>query len=175
MTRQEAIQAMKEGRNIRHRFFSPNEFIYMNEEGRIVLTEGYTVDSREFWYYRGGVHWEDGWEIVKLVKTKNWGKDKINLSHLGSNVVKGTPIEIHIKTDGTIDNEASVAFIMATPFYSRHFIIYGEMSMRTLTEALSDLGYELRKKEEKYCEICNRVIPDDVPHCNISDCPKKEE
>ena len=27
------------------------------------------------------------------------------------------------------------------------------------------------RRESPYCQICNRVIPDDVAHCNISDCP----
>lgn len=26
-----------------------------------------------------------------------------------------------------------------------------------------------------YCKICNRVIPDDVGYCNISDCPHRDK
>lgn len=28
---------------------------------------------------------------------------------------------------------------------------------------------------EVYCKICNRVIPDDLPFCQVSDCPHNEE
>lgn len=30
-------------------------------------------------------------------------------------------------------------------------------------------------QEPKTCDICNRVIPQDIPYCEVSDCPYKLE
>lgn len=62
LTRAEAIQAMKEGKKVSHRYFTPDEFIYM--EGDTIHTEdGAQCSSKEFWSIRSNVMWEIDWNI----------------------------------------------------------------------------------------------------------------
>ena len=40
MTKEEAIQAMKNGRKVRHCYFSKEEWMTMNSDGMVVLEDG---------------------------------------------------------------------------------------------------------------------------------------
>lgn len=62
MTKLEAIAAMQEGKKVKHRYFSDDEFITM-KYGAIIDENGYTL--RDFWLYRKTFDWESGWEIVE--------------------------------------------------------------------------------------------------------------
>lgn len=64
MTRQEAIAAMREGKKVRHLYFSEEEWITM-ENGEIVTEEGYSANADEFWYYRRHENFNDNWSIVE--------------------------------------------------------------------------------------------------------------
>lgn len=64
MNKSEAIEAMKQGEKVTHRFFEPKEFITM-KGSRIETEEGYSCPADEFWSYRTGLSWNLDWEIWK--------------------------------------------------------------------------------------------------------------
>ena len=68
MTRDEAKQALLDGKTIRHSNYGDDEFIYM-DMGGIRDENGYHMGGflDEFWT-RYQV-WKDGWEITEKVKT----------------------------------------------------------------------------------------------------------
>lgn len=63
MTKQEAIEAMKGGAKVTHRFFEPQEWITMKGNLRIITEEGYEFPTVEFWGFRKSVQWETDWSI----------------------------------------------------------------------------------------------------------------
>lgn len=64
MTKQEAIQAMKEGAKVQHRYFTDNEWMSSNESGIIyTLEDGVKCNQDEFWKYRQEPFWQIGWSI----------------------------------------------------------------------------------------------------------------
>lgn len=63
MTKAEAIQAMQEGKKVTHLYFSPDEWMTMRE-GEIVLEDGVVCPQGDFWFYRWGPEWNDGYEII---------------------------------------------------------------------------------------------------------------
>lgn len=71
MTKQQAIEEMKLGKKVTHRYFDKDEFIRMREYGSIPkidssiywLSDKHQVSARMFWNDRNGDHWNDGWEI----------------------------------------------------------------------------------------------------------------
>lgn len=71
MTKQEAIAAMKEGKKVKHRFFSRGEWVEMNGsksatgDDLISTEEGYSISQFTFWQDRNLPQWEDGWSIFK--------------------------------------------------------------------------------------------------------------
>lgn len=69
MSKDEAIQAMREGKKITHRWFTDNEWMTM--EGRkIVLEDGVRCDPYEFWNARFQDGWKDGYEIKEVAIEK---------------------------------------------------------------------------------------------------------
>lgn len=70
MTKQEAIHAMSEGKKVTHYFFTPEEWVTC--KGNKMLTEeGYEHDPYEFWSWRKGADWNEGWELYHVEqKTK---------------------------------------------------------------------------------------------------------
>lgn len=63
MTKQEAIEAMKSGAKVTHRFFTPEEFIIMEDDFTIGTEEGYAFSTAEFWRYRKKAEWQKDWSI----------------------------------------------------------------------------------------------------------------
>jgi hypothetical protein len=65
MTKDEAYDAMVAGKKIRHQYYSPEEFAFINADGEIETEEGCKHGGMfdEFWaiYQK----WEDGWEIFE--------------------------------------------------------------------------------------------------------------
>jgi hypothetical protein len=64
MTKEEAYKAMLEDKQkVCHQYYSPNEFVFINEDGEFETEDGYPRGGiyDEFWsvYQK----WEDGWEI----------------------------------------------------------------------------------------------------------------
>jgi hypothetical protein len=64
MTKQQAIEAMREGKKVTHTWFSPNEWMTM-EGNKIVLEDGVKCYPFEFWPYRQDVSWNDGYEFFE--------------------------------------------------------------------------------------------------------------
>ena len=67
MTKEEAIKAMSECKKVRHRYFSPDEWMTM-KEGMMILGDGViiphvTCTPEEFWKWRTDSRWDDGYEI----------------------------------------------------------------------------------------------------------------
>jgi len=64
MTKSEAIQQMKQGIKITHYNFTKDE--WMTQRGcRIFLEDGVRCYQEEFWHYRTGKSWEDGYSVYK--------------------------------------------------------------------------------------------------------------
>lgn len=64
MTKQEAIQSMREGNKVTHRYFGNEEWITM-EGNRIITEEGYSIWKDEFFKYRDDITWETDWEVIQ--------------------------------------------------------------------------------------------------------------
>ena len=68
MNKQEAIQAMQQGKRVTHRDFDPNEWMSM-KDGMMVLEDGVihgvTCTPEEFWKYRTDSRWDDGYELFE--------------------------------------------------------------------------------------------------------------
>lgn len=56
---------MTQGKKVRHRFFSPKEWIKLIRAWTIETEEGYKVDWNTFWGDRQGAIWEVDWEEVE--------------------------------------------------------------------------------------------------------------
>lgn len=63
MTKQEAIQLMKEGIKVKHRFFMEGEWVIMEDSLTVINEEGHAFSTLEFWKYRNGSEWETDWSI----------------------------------------------------------------------------------------------------------------
>jgi hypothetical protein len=63
MTKQEAIEAMKSGAKVTHRYFSPDEWITMKGNLTIIMEDGVSLSTVEFWKYRTGEDFETDWSI----------------------------------------------------------------------------------------------------------------
>lgn len=63
MTKAEAIQAMSEGKKVRHHYFYDGEWMTM-QNGKILLEDGVVCSPNEFWSWRWGTEWNDGYELV---------------------------------------------------------------------------------------------------------------
>lgn len=62
MTKQEAYNEMLKGFKMKHQYYSPEEFVFINENGEFETEDGYSHGgiNDEFWsvYQK----WEDGWD-----------------------------------------------------------------------------------------------------------------
>lgn len=68
LSKEQAIEAMKAGKKVRHRYFTDDEWVrlrYPDVAGVYEFEDGVICRAREFWYIRRGPEWEDGWEIVE--------------------------------------------------------------------------------------------------------------
>lgn len=69
MTKEEAIKAMSEGKKVRHRYFSRDEWVTMNPAGLYEFEDGVIVGPYLFWMNRQDSYWNEGWELFKpLIK-----------------------------------------------------------------------------------------------------------
>lgn len=64
MTKQEAIQAMSEGKKVTHRFFSSEEWITM-ENGTVLCEDNHRHFPQVFWAHRENKGFEKDWSIWK--------------------------------------------------------------------------------------------------------------
>ncbi|MBX3165594.1 MAG: hypothetical protein KF900_14050 [Bacteroidetes bacterium] len=63
MTKDEAIQAMQEGKKVTHDFFMPHEWVMIDKNGAVVYEDGNTTSLREFSALRVGYYWLSGWSL----------------------------------------------------------------------------------------------------------------
>lgn len=62
MSKKEAIQAMKEGKKVTHRFFASGEWMTI-KNGFLFLEDGALISLEEFFNLRSDSLWEDGYEL----------------------------------------------------------------------------------------------------------------
>lgn len=65
MTKQEALQAMKDGKKVFHKYYTGDEFLCMHTDGHIYTEDHIDVGTEhsEFWVFHQ--KWEDGWFIYE--------------------------------------------------------------------------------------------------------------
>jgi len=64
MTKQEAITAMQRGEKVTHKYFSPDEWITINDYCQIEDESGYRHEQDSFWLDRGEPFYS-GWELFE--------------------------------------------------------------------------------------------------------------
>lgn len=64
MTKEEAIRAMSEGKKVRHRYFSKDEWVTINSSVLYEFEDGVKVGPSLFWMDRQDSYWNDGWSLV---------------------------------------------------------------------------------------------------------------
>jgi hypothetical protein len=64
MTKQEAIQAMGQGKKVTHEYFMSHEWITL-KKGSIYTEDGYSISPALFFKDRAGKQWEEGWSIIE--------------------------------------------------------------------------------------------------------------
>ena len=79
--------------------------------------------------------------MAEFIKTKNWGKENIRIESF----VEFIPMELHLKEDGDINGKPSFCMVLRHPYQGS---IHGQFSLKTLTDSLLELGYELKKIEK---------------------------
>ncbi len=63
MTKQEAQQALKDGKKLTHRYFDNHEWI--RQEGfMMIMEDGASIDVEIFWKDRDNIGFEDGWDTI---------------------------------------------------------------------------------------------------------------
>ena len=62
MSKEEAIQAMKEGKKVTHRFFSSDEWMTI-ENGFLLLEDGVRISLEDFFNFRSDSLWDNGYEL----------------------------------------------------------------------------------------------------------------
>lgn len=65
MTKEEAILAMKQGKSVKHRFFTSNEFMFMPNPKRneYKFEDGTICSASSFWWLRSNEKWNNDWRI----------------------------------------------------------------------------------------------------------------
>jgi hypothetical protein len=71
------------------------------------------------------------------IKIFNWGLQKIRIR---GNLLELRPTEIHLKEDGSIKSEPSFAIVLTHPEKPEEKV-FGQISLKMLTEAMDELGY----------------------------------
>ncbi len=68
MNKQEAIQAIREGKKVAHRYFDAHEYVKQGaNEHEYVLEGGVRLSSKEFWQHRSIPEFEKDWSIFKSI------------------------------------------------------------------------------------------------------------
>ncbi|HCH9411564.1 TPA: hypothetical protein NNV62_003815 [Salmonella enterica] len=65
MTKDEALEKMKQGFKVSNQYFTSDEFLYMKENGVIMSEDGYNFND---WFFniRKGEEWKlDGWRVYR--------------------------------------------------------------------------------------------------------------
>lgn len=54
---------MREGKKVRHYYFSPDEWMSLTSGGMYLLEDGVVCSPDEFWRWRQEKQWDTDWEI----------------------------------------------------------------------------------------------------------------
>lgn len=65
LTKQQAKEAMREGKKVRHEYFMPDEWMRLTATGLYQFDDGHVIPSLLFWADRKGEKWLTGWSIVE--------------------------------------------------------------------------------------------------------------
>ena len=72
MTKEEAIQAMLDGKKVTHRFFMDDEYMFLCDKINNVyqFEDGVEIDAQKFWGMKmeNIEDWEEDWEIFEEKK-----------------------------------------------------------------------------------------------------------
>lgn len=88
----------------------------------------------------------------------NWGTGRIQLDK-GNFLLEFRPVEVHLKEDGSLDNEPSLCIVMVRPpdvgafnipekidaENASNLFVYGQLSLEMWNKALGEIGYEIKK------------------------------
>lgn len=81
--------------------------------------------------------------MAQFIKVVDWGEKQIDLRPIAFNSMEAMPVELHHKTNGSVDGKPSFVMVMQTP---SKYNIFGQFSLETLKECLDELGYKIEKK-----------------------------
>lgn len=68
MNKQEAIEALLQGKKLTHDYFSDDEYITMPNPYTMRMEDGAEIDADTFWSDRPHPNWDEGWNIYE----KQW-------------------------------------------------------------------------------------------------------
>ena len=71
MNKQEAKEALNCGEKITHWLFSKNEYIEHENSLQYKDENGYRIRKDEFWKFREGSNFDEGWSIYISIEEKN--------------------------------------------------------------------------------------------------------
>jgi len=63
ISKQEAIEALSEGKKVSHRFFTKGEWMKLNPPFTLEFEDGMSCSSESFFAHRTNVEWETDWFI----------------------------------------------------------------------------------------------------------------
>lgn len=63
MTKAEAIVQMEKGIKMTHKYFTPEEWVYIGANGLYVLEDGVECTPSEFWKWRQNEYWNADWNF----------------------------------------------------------------------------------------------------------------
>ncbi len=63
MTINQAKTALWEGHKLTHYLFSPDEFVYLDENG--ILRDEQGLNMHNFWDYRDSLAWQHDWKVYE--------------------------------------------------------------------------------------------------------------
>ena len=68
MTKEQAIQAMRDGQKVTHRYFTPDEWMMIDKKAPIVkyiFEDGNTISSTMFWSDHSNPCFDIDWSVFK--------------------------------------------------------------------------------------------------------------
>jgi hypothetical protein len=65
ISKEEARQAMAEGKKINHKSYLKYQSATLNSSGKIVFEDGGTISEHIFWFNRTDIKFDNGWYIIK--------------------------------------------------------------------------------------------------------------
>ncbi len=63
MTKLEAIEVMKQGIKVTHKYFTKEEWVTIGKNGKMILEDGVECSPHEFWQWRKDSYWGNDWSL----------------------------------------------------------------------------------------------------------------